>query len=116
MSIINDETTDSEELIKKSVDSINSELFVSVLMYTVLKGEQKDKISYRDIHKSTSFESGNMSTHKLENHVKSKIKYDLIGKIAQEASLTRRSVAKILNNISKDKFDMFKQNPEEFIN
>lgn len=106
---------DSDELIKKSIDSINSELFVSILMYKVLKGEQKDEIKDTDIHSGTSFEFGNMSTNILRNNAKSKIKYDLIGKIAKETLLTRKSVAQILKNISKDKFDMFKQNPEEFI-
>ena len=43
------------------------------------------------------------------------IKYDLIGKIATGTKLTRRTIATILQGIRQDKFDMFQENPEEFI-
>lgn len=43
------------------------------------------------------------------------MRYDLVGKIAEGAKLTRRTVARILTGITPYKFAMFKNNPEEFI-
>lgn len=40
---------------------------------------------------------------------------DLVGKVAEGAKLTRRSVARVLSGIKPDTFAMFKNNPEEFI-
>ena len=39
----------------------------------------------------------------------------MVGKVAEATVLTRRTVAAILKGIRKDKFDMYKNNPEEFI-
>jgi type III restriction enzyme len=47
--------------------------------------------------------------------VNSNVKYDLIGKIAAETQLTRKTVVDILSKIKKTTFDQFKKNPEEFI-
>ncbi|MBQ2120985.1 MAG: restriction endonuclease subunit R, partial [Bacteroidaceae bacterium] len=43
------------------------------------------------------------------------IKYDLIGKVAEGTTLTRRTVARILSGLVAGKIDLFKYNPEEFI-
>ena len=43
------------------------------------------------------------------------MEYDLVGKISQGTTLTRKTVVKILQGIRADKFAMFKANPEEFI-
>ena len=51
----------------------------------------------------------------LEHFETSQVEYDLIGEIAGGAILTRRTVAAILKGIRKDKFGLFKNNPEEFI-
>ena len=52
----------------------------------------------------------------LRNTGGSNAVYDLIGKIAQGTTLTRKTVVKILQGIQPFKFGMFKNNPEEFIN
>lgn len=43
------------------------------------------------------------------------MKYDVIGKIAEGAKLTRRSAAKIVAGIKRPVFAMLQNNPEEFI-
>jgi type III restriction enzyme len=45
----------------------------------------------------------------------SEVAYDLVGDIAKGATLTRRTVVKILNGINKAQLYLFKNNPEEFI-
>ena len=54
-------------------------------------------------------------TEVLKHSHTSRIKYDLIGKIATGATLTRKTAAAILQGIRIDKLYMFKNNPEEFI-
>ena len=43
------------------------------------------------------------------------MKYDLIGKVAENTQLTRKTVAEILSRIEVSKFAQFKSNPENFI-
>jgi type III restriction enzyme len=51
----------------------------------------------------------------LNATIGSSIKYDLLGKIAENVHLTRKTLADILSGIEKVVFDQFKQNPEHFI-
>ena len=46
---------DSAELIKKSIEQIDNELFVSQLQYTVSKSEQRDVMSANMVKESSSF-------------------------------------------------------------
>lgn len=108
---------DSDELIKHSIESINEHLNVSRLMYAVQAGEQKDEISKEQIEQKESFkeEANSGKFKKLDVSSSSSIQYDLIGKIVEGTSLTRKTIVKILQGISPDKFYMFRSNPEEFI-
>ena len=107
---------DSEELIKKSVEAIDKELFVSPLTYTVSTGEQKSEIDADEIKNGVSFKSAKTRTEQLRTSASDTIKYDLLGKIASSTSLTRKTVATILKSINEAKFYCYRDNPEEFIN
>ncbi len=106
---------DSEELIKKSVEYINSNLYVSELQYTTTTGQQKTDIDQYEIERSDSFDTAKTRTQTLRHAHVSQIRYDLIGKIAEGTVLTRNTVAEIIKGLRIDKFAMFKYNPEEFI-
>ena len=106
---------DGNELIKKAIDAIDAELYVSMLQYTTSISEQKDTLSADAIKSGDSFKGAKSDTTALKHFETSQIKYDLIGKVAEATVLTRRTVAAILKGIRKDKFDMYKNNPEEFI-
>lgn len=106
----------SDELIQKSVEAINKELFVSPLTYTVSTGEQKSEIDVDEIKNGVSFKSAKTRTEQLRTYANDTIKYDLLGKIASVTSLTRKTVATILKSISESKFYCYRDNPEEFIN
>ena len=43
------------------------------------------------------------------------VKYDLLGKLAENTQLTRKTIAEILGGIQPSVFKQFKQNPEHFI-
>lgn len=96
---------DSKELIQKSIAAISSELRVARLTYKLTKGEQT----------GIDFNVESTETKKLDHAQGSFAEYDLIGKIAESTTLTRRTVATILNGISPNKLWLFRENPEEFI-
>ena len=106
---------DSNELINNSISYINEKLFVSELKYTTTIGRQKSKIDVNELDRGESFKKSSTSTRVLNQVESSQIKYDLIGKVAQGAIITRKTAAAILKGISPHKLLMFRNNPEEFI-
>lgn len=106
---------DSEELIQKAIDHINEKLFVSELQYTTTIGRQKARMDENELGRGDSFSGERTRTQTLKHAETSQIKYDLIGKVAQGAVLTRKTAARILKGLRADKLYMFKNNPEEFI-
>lgn len=106
---------DSNELIRKSISHIDDRLFVSQLQYTTSVGQQKTDMNEYEIERGASFGAVKTRTQTLKHNETSRVKYDLIGKIAEGTVLTRRTVAAILSGIREDKLYMFRNNPEEFI-
>ena len=99
---------DSEELIKKAIASIDKNLTVTKLKYIVTTGEQgEDEVDFTGKH--------NTSTKELREVSTSDVAYDLVGDIARGATLTRKTVVRILKGINQAKLYLFKNNPEEFI-
>lgn len=107
---------DSSELIANAIKAIDDNLYVTALTYTVSTGEQKEQIASEEIKNSVAFKTAKTRTEVIRTAASDTIKYDLIGKVAAETSLTRRTVAEILRSIRADKFACYKNNPEEFIN
>lgn len=106
---------DSSELIEKCIQTLNMQLRVSPLQYTIQRGEQANGISYDQIKSGDSFEVRETSTEDNKHSVHSAVKYDLIGKVAEYVQLTRRTAASILTGLEKPVFAQFKTNPENFI-
>lgn len=106
---------DSDELIKKAIAHIDEKLFVSELQYTATIGRQKDEMNEYEVERGASFAGEKTRTQTLKHAETSQIKYDLIGKVAEGTTLTRKTVSAILQGIRADKLYMFKNNPEEFI-
>jgi type III restriction enzyme len=67
------------------------------------------------IQTGIEFEQSRTQTKTLEHAHDSSVQYDLIGKIAEGTTLTRRSVTAILKGLTQEKMYMFRLNPEEFI-
>lgn len=106
---------DSDELIEKAVKAIDEKLNVSGLQYTMKTSEQKDTIEVNEINEKYSFGNATTVTHNLDYGISSSIKYDLLGRLAHDTVLTRRTIAKILMKLEASKFNMYKANPEEFM-
>jgi type III restriction enzyme len=99
---------DSEELIANAVKAIDDELTVTRLRYIVTTGEQgDDELDFNGVRESERNTLSDISTSTVE--------YDLVGEIARGATLTRRTVVRILKGIQPVKQMMFRNNPEEFI-
>ncbi len=106
---------ETPELIKKCVTALEKELKVSPLQYTIVAGEQIDTATFDDMQRGESFEIRETRTDSHKNSIHSAVKYDLIGKLADEAQLTRTTIASILRGINVAAFSQYKTNPEDFI-
>ncbi len=106
---------DSEELIANSISIINNELYVAELAYVVTIGEQKRMMERNQLGRGDSFQGSKTRNETLRFDNSAEIKYDLVGKLASNTTLTRKTIVRILKGLSEEKFNMFKINPEEFI-
>jgi len=106
---------DTNELINKCIATLNNELKVSPLLYTVATGTQADEVTYDDIKSGDGFVTGKVETGKLNNSVHSAVQYDLIGKLTEATQLTRKTIGSILQGIRLDQFSQFTINPEDFL-
>lgn len=106
---------ETPELIDKCVLELDKELHVSPLQYTVQRGEQKNEAVYDEVKQGESFKVMESITASDKDSIRSTVKYDLIGKLAQESNLTRRTIAGILQGIQPDTFNQYPTNPEDFI-
>jgi len=105
---------ESSELIKKAISALDSQLRVTPLQYTVQTGEQHAAVTDTQLNSGESFKLTGTSTEQ-GGAVHSDVTYDLIGKVAENAHLTRKTVAEILSGIKPAIFDQFRMNPEHFI-
>jgi type III restriction enzyme len=96
---------DSDELIQKSITAVNEELRVATLSYTITSGGQE----------GTEFVMERTETKKLARSHGGFAEYDLIGKISEGTTLTRRTITTVLKGIRHEKLWLFRENPEEFI-
>ena len=78
---------DSAELVTKCIAALNSELRVSPLQYTIHAGIQGDQITDTQLADGEGFTIQNTQTGVLNASVGSSIKYDLLGKIAENVHL-----------------------------
>ena len=105
---------DSDELVRKCVAALDSQLRVTPLQYIVQKGEQVVGLSDQQLKAGDGFALTDSATER-GGSIHSLVKYDLLGKLGENTELTRKTVADILTEIQPPVFDQFKENPEHFI-
>ncbi|KAA8820634.1 restriction endonuclease [Bifidobacterium rousetti] len=106
---------DDEELVGKAVKTIDKDLTVARLSYTVTHGIQKSEATRDELAMGTHFKRDRSDSTDLDVDASNGVTYDLLGEVARGASITRRCAAAILKRIRPDKFRMFRDNPEQFI-
>lgn len=105
----------SPELVVKCIATLNRELNVSPLQYTIQKGQQSETTTYEALQNRQAFALEETTTGTLQASIHSTVKYDLIGKMAQETKLTRATIAAVLQGIAPVVFGQYKLNPEDFM-
>ena len=106
---------DTDELVRKSIDSLDRKLRISKIYFKVETGAMEQIKSKEELESGASFVKEESASYGNVVAASSNIKYDLIGKIVDETGLTRKAVIQILQGIQPTTFDQFKNNPEEFI-
>jgi type III restriction enzyme len=106
---------ETAELLGKCVTAIDKELKVTPLQYTVQAGAQTDSATYEALKKGDAFTLQETQTETLRVSARSGVRYDLIGKIAEETKLTRATIGGILQRINVAVFSQYRTNPEDFM-
>lgn len=106
---------DTDELIRKSINSLDRKLRVPKIYFRVETGAMEQIKSKEDLLSGTSFIKEESSNYGNVVQTSSNVKYDLIGKLVEETGLTRKAIIRILQGIQPETFNQFKDNPEEFI-
>lgn len=106
---------DTDELVRKSIDSLDRKLRVSKIYFKVETGAMEQIKSKEELVSGASFVKEESANYGNVVAASSNVKYDLIGKLVDETGLTRKAVIQILQGIQLATFNQFKNNPEEFI-
>ena len=106
---------DTDELVRKSVASLDSKLRVSKIFFKVETGAMDTIKSKDDLISGASFVKEESASYGVTVTANSNVKYDLVGKLVDETGLTRKAIIQILQGIQPHIFTQFKDNPEEFI-
>ncbi len=106
---------DTDELVRKSIDSLDRKLRVSKIYFKVETGAMEQIKSKEELVSGASFVKEESASYGNVVAASSNVKYDLIGKLVDETGLTRKAVIQILQGIQPATFNQFKNNPEEFI-
>ncbi|MBA1446589.1 MAG: DEAD/DEAH box helicase family protein [Chromatiales bacterium] len=83
---------DTGELINKCVATLDRELKVSPLQYTIISGTQIETATHDALKQGLAFQvqKSQTETHKASIHAA--VKYDLVGKLVQDTQLTRMAL------------------------
>lgn len=106
---------DTDELVRKSITSLDRKLRVSKIYFKVETGAMEQIKSKEELTSGASFVKEESASYGNVIAASSNVKYDLIGKLVDETGLTRKAVIQILQGIQPATFNQFKDNPEEFI-
>ena len=108
---------DTQELIQKAIQSLDKDLRVSKIYFRVESGSMEEVKSKESLLEGSSFSKKKSEMYSQDKQVRanSAVKYDLVGKLVEETSLTRKAIIAILTGIQPAVFNQFRENPEEFI-
>ena len=106
---------DTDELVRKAIDALDSKLRVAKIFFRVESGTMENISSKEELATGGSFVKDKSGSYGIDIAANSNVKYDLVGKLVDETGLTRKAIIAILQGIQPLVFDQFKDNPEEFI-
>lgn len=106
---------DSDELIKNSIEALDSHLQVAKVLFKIESGSMDQIEDKAQLASAQAFKKDKRADVKIAAAVSSNVKYDLVGKIVEDTGLTRKTIIRILQGIRPETFNQFKENPEDFI-
>lgn len=106
---------EEDELIRNSISSIDKNLRVSKIYLKITSGGMNEIASKSALKEGLAFKTNEQKSKSVDVYANSNVKYDLVGKIAENTGLTRKSIVDILSRIEPLVFEQFEYNPEEFI-
>ena len=106
--------TDSISCVERTAKERNNK-FVETLSYKLAESSMKDEVSFDELKSKDAFGKMTSKTENSTLSIHSQVQYDLVGNIAEDTNLTRKTVAQILKGINASVFAQFKLNPEAFI-
>jgi type III restriction enzyme len=106
---------DSDELITKCVRTLDRHLLVAPMQYVVQRGEQREALDADVLTTGAGFEIGSTRIQEASGSAASRVPYDLLGEVTEKTQLTRRTAASILGGVLATTFNLYRQNPEQFI-
>lgn len=94
---------DTDELVQKSIRSLNRNLNVSKIYFKVESGEMTEIKSKDSLLDGSAFAKADQHQYDPQTkiHASQSVKYDLIGKLVAETKLTRKAIVQILVGIEK---------------
>jgi len=105
---------DSAELVRKCVEALDRELRVPAVRYEVRHGEMERVESRERLEAGKAFRTRETRVEADDVKPRAGVRMDLIGRLAEETRLTRKTIAAILAGIREETFRQFRLNPEEF--
>jgi type III restriction enzyme len=105
---------ESAALVRSCIDRLERDLRVTPLQYLVTEGALEDAVTDDRLRAGEAFVQGKVRTETGKS-AHSRVSYDVIGTIAENTDLTRKTVGDILTGIQAAKFGEFAKNPEQFI-
>lgn len=104
----------SKDLVAKCIETLNRDLRVSAMQYLVTEGQLSSEVTDESLRQGGAFQQSDIRSEESSS-VHSRVSYDVIGKIAETADLTRKTVGEILSGMEASVFGTFQKNPEQFI-
>ena len=106
---------ETEELINKAINILNSKLRVQKIFYKIESGSMEGIKSKEELEKGESMKKNESATETRAITANKSVKYDLVGKLVAETGLTRKDIVRIMTGIEPAVFGQYQYNPEEFI-
>lgn len=107
---------DTEKLIEDSAKNITKNLVLTKHRYEVSIGELQTGGTEEQLRQGEMMSAPKRRWETVEaNSSTSSVRYDIVGEIEAQTGLQRKTIVAILQNIAEEKFNLVRQNPEEFI-
>lgn len=106
---------ETSELIGKAIAALDKQLSVTEIRIVVEEGTMAEIGNKEQLEAGTAMKQTKARSYNVQESIATGVRYDLIGRLALETGLTRKTLVAILQGIRPETFNRFIVNPEEFI-